>query len=249
MPADVTVVRAGEPFPGAWSASLYLCGPTARNPDTPLWRDEALRRIRELVADGGPAGHGPVVFLPEPEPGRPLSYEEHIAWEEEAMGMSDVILFYVPRALPELPGLVTNVKWGAWHRSGRAVLGSPPEARRNEYLLHFAREHAVPVANSLEKAVAEALRRLGTGARRRAGERWVPLHLWRTPEFRRWYGRETGGGRTLRSAEVLWTRGSPAREWAVRGVWEEPGTTEATVHTLVVHTGGSEVLGGDGGED
>ncbi|WP_069885201.1 nucleoside 2-deoxyribosyltransferase domain-containing protein [Streptomyces luteocolor] len=230
MPAEITVVRAGHPLPGTWSASLYLCGPTSLDPDVPSWRDEAVRWITEQWDGDGTLA----VFLPEPEEGASLSYADQIAWEEEAMAMSDVILFYVPRAMPSLPGLVTNVKWGAWHRSGRVVLGSPAGAERNAYLLHFAHALEVPVSESLDATVRAALDRLAAGAERTGGARWIPLQLWTTPAFRQWYAEQRAAGRELRSAAVLWAEGHPARRWAMRAQLADPAAPGEAATTLVV---------------
>ncbi|MEU5426320.1 nucleoside 2-deoxyribosyltransferase domain-containing protein [Streptomyces olivoreticuli] len=239
MPAEIVVIRAGRPLPASWTASVYLCGPTPLDPAVPSWRAEAVHHLGRLWDGDGELA----VFLPEPEAGEPLSYPDQIRWEEDAMRMSDVVLFYVPRALPSLPGLVTNVKWGAWHRTGRVVLGSPAEAERNEYLLHFAHELEVPVAGSVEETTRRALARLGSGARRSGGERRIPLQLWSTPEFRRWYGEQRAAGRVLCSAEVLWAEGGPAREWALRAVLAEAAAPERTSSTLVVRAAGCEALG------
>ncbi|MEU3522009.1 lantibiotic dehydratase [Streptomyces sp. NPDC006654] len=210
MSGDVTVVHVGEPWPEHWSVSLYLCGPTPRDPALESWRPRAERLLREhWTGDGRLA-----VFLPEaPEGGSEPPYPQQVAWEEAAMHAADAILFYVPRDLATLPGLVTNVKWGAWHDCGRAVLGSPPDAQRNEYLLHFAELLSVPVAHDLPGAVAAALDLAGPGDRREGADRHVPLALWRSPEFRAWHAGLAGRGDALAGGRLLWSRGNPVRDW------------------------------------
>ncbi|MEU2621518.1 lantibiotic dehydratase [Streptomyces sp. NPDC007157] len=210
MSHDVTVIHAGEPWPEHWSVSLYLCGPTPRDPARESWRPRAERLLRERWTGDGRLA----VFLPEAPDGQPEPpYPRQVAWEEEAMHAADAILFYVPRDLATLPGLVTNVKWGAWHDCGRAVLGSPPDAQRNEYLLHFAETLAVPVAHDLPGAVTAALALAGPGDRREGADRHVPLALWRSPDFRRWHGELAGRGDTLVGGRLLWSRGNPVTHW------------------------------------
>nr|AGR39401.1 StnB [Streptomyces sp. TP-A0356] len=134
-PASVEVVYVGQEPPESWNASVYLCGPTPTDPAEPSWRPAAVAALRS-------AWNGPgrlAVFLPEPAAGGSYpAYADQIAWEEGAMRRSDVVLFWIPRDMNRLPGLVSNIKWGVWYDSGRAVLGAPPEAERMAYLLHFA---------------------------------------------------------------------------------------------------------------
>lgn len=66
--------------------------------------------------------------------------------------------------MARLPGLVSDIKWGAWCGSRRAVLGAPPEAERMEYLLHFAEALQVPMTRTIEETVRAALDRIGPSA-------------------------------------------------------------------------------------
>ncbi|WP_063781203.1 nucleoside 2-deoxyribosyltransferase domain-containing protein [Streptomyces maremycinicus] len=212
MPRDVAVIRAGQPWPAHWSVSVYLCGPTPRDPLTPSWRPPTELLLREQWDGDGRLA----VFLPEAPEGEPEPpYAQQIAWEEAAMHAADAILFHVPRDLAKLPGLVTNVKWGTWHDSGRAVLDSPPEAQRNEYLLHFASALSVPVTDNLPDAVAEALRLAGPAARREGAERHIPLILWLSAEFQQWFEGLAARGDIFLGGRLLWSRGNPATHWVL----------------------------------
>ncbi|MFV2118037.1 nucleoside 2-deoxyribosyltransferase domain-containing protein [Streptomyces sp. Act-28] len=200
-PAPVEVVYVGEEHPESWNAAVYLCGPTPIDPEKPSWRPSAVAALRA-------AWQGPgrlVVFLPEPGTGGSYPpYAEQIAWEEEAMRRSDVVLFWIPREMRRFPGLVSNIKWGAWYDSGRAVLGAPPEAERMAYLLHFAEAFGVPVERTLPGAVGAALRAIGGGSRRTGGERAVPLVVWRSERFQKWYATRRAAGCRLLDARVEW---------------------------------------------
>ncbi|MFI2371897.1 nucleoside 2-deoxyribosyltransferase domain-containing protein [Streptomyces sp. NPDC018833] len=199
--AAVHVVYVGQEPPEAWAAAVYLCGPTATDPAEPSWRPDAVAALRAAWSGTGRL----VVFLPEPVPGGTYpAYAEQIAWEEDAMRRSDVILFWIPRDMSRLPGLVSNIKWGAWCDSGRAVLGAPPEAERMAYLLHFADALGVPVEHTVPATAGAALRTVGQGSRRHGGERAVPLAVWRSEPFRRWYADRRAAGDRLLDARVEW---------------------------------------------
>ncbi len=217
MPREVVIVHAGEIPPSEWDASVFLAGPVPRSPEVPSWHPEAIGLLRR-----GWAGPGRlVVFAPEPREGVAVEGTDSMDWEEEGLRRSDVVLFWIPRAMPAMPGLTTNIEWGALHASGRAVLGVPPGAASVDYPLRQARDHAVPVARTLERTVANALNAVGAGGRRGGGERDVPLTVWRTPGFKRWYAAQRDAGNTLLGARIEWTfRAGDEREtvryWAAR---------------------------------
>ncbi|GGV70392.1 hypothetical protein GCM10010499_19750 [Streptomyces thermoviolaceus subsp. apingens] len=200
-PASVEVTYVGQGQPESWEAAVYLCGPTPTDPEEPSWRPSAVAALR--TAWKGPGRL--TVFLPEPAAGGSYPpYADQIAWEEQTMRRSDVVLFWIPREMNQLPGLVSNIKWGAWYDSGRAVLGAPPEAERMAYLLHFAEAFGVPVERTLQGAVGAALRAVGRGSHRTGGERAVPLAVWRSEPFQRWYATRRMAGCRLLDARVEW---------------------------------------------
>lgn len=237
----VCVVHVDEEPPAAWSAAVYLCGPTPTDPQEPSWRPAAVAALR-----AGWSGEGTLVlFVPEPSPGGCYpAYADQIAWEETAMRLSDVIAFWIPRDMARLPGLVSNIKWGAWCGSGRAVLGSPPEAARMDYLLHFADALAVPVAPTVEETVRAALDRVGPGIRRSGGERAVPLPVWRTDPFQQWYAAQTAVGDRLLDARVDWygpVAGSVPADWLLT-VTVAPAGGGAPVVTRLLAAQGQGML-------
>ncbi len=206
------VVYARQEPPGVVRTSVFLAGPTPRDPSTPSWRPEALRLLAEM-----PESVDLVVYVPEPEDGVWTShYDEQRAWELRFLQSADLILFYVPRDLTVLPGtvdrpkmaaLTTNVEWGKFYNSGRAVLAYPANVPHLRYLVADAQDEGVPVFSG-DSALREALRHvvasLGAGADRSAGERDVPLCIWGLPSFQSWYRALVCTGNRLDAARVLW---------------------------------------------
>jgi 8-oxo-dGTP pyrophosphatase MutT (NUDIX family) len=209
------VVYAREAFPESLTQSIFLAGPTPRSSDVPSWRPAALEELARLGFDGA-------VFVPEPRdsawaPG----YEEQITWEEAGLHRADVILFWVPRDMRTLPGLTTNVEWGAWAGSGKVVLGTPEGAAHVGYLLHYAQKYRVPLVRDLAGVAVAAVNLAGGGEPRSGGECEVPLHVWRHPTFRAWYATQRRAGHRLEAARVLWSYfAGPERRvffaWALR---------------------------------
>src|SRR3989338_7360146 len=162
------IVYAPEEPPSSWTKSLFLAGPTPRDKSVPSWRPEALRLLEEASYDG-------VVFVPENRGGTvKVDYTGEVEWEERCLNFADVVLFWVPREMKTMPALTTNVEWGVWHDSGKAVLGAPSDAPSVRYLRYYAKKFSVPQAETLEETVRLALDSLGEGAPRFHGEREIP---------------------------------------------------------------------------
>jgi hypothetical protein len=204
------VVYARETLPESWSKSLFLAGPTPRSKDIQSWRPEALRLLKTLGYDG-------VVFVPEDRGMNgcaitPENYEPQIRWEHEALRHSDMIVFWVPRDFTldaqgemKFPGFTTNIEWGEQFDSGRVALGYPKETPKMGYFRTKAQWHRVPIAHSLEATISEALAKIGEGALREVGETCVPIDIWRTAIFQRWFTAQMKAGNRLLDANVLWT--------------------------------------------
>lgn len=208
------VVYAREPLPEMVTRSIFLAGPTPRDAHTPSWRREALRQLDGL----GYTGH---VFVPEDRVGGfHGDYTDQVEWETDALKMADVIAFWIPRDMANMPALTTNVEWGTWGDSGKAVLGAPPSATSVRYLKWQADQYKVPVFTTLEETIACAVNLVGEGALREGGETKVPLHVWKHPTFQGWYSNQKTAGNRLDGAQVLWTfRVGPKKQklfaWAV----------------------------------
>ena len=192
------VVWATEEPPASFSSAIFLAGPTPRSQEVASWRPECLRLLEQRGYDG-------VVFAPEPRGGERFSdYDAQVEWEKTHLRMADVIVFWVPRDLETLPAFTTNIEWGMWYDSGKAVFGAPPSAPKNTYFRYFAERSGVPNCNTLEATIDAAINMIGEGALRTDGERQVPLFIWNRPEFQDWYAAHCRAGHRLDGAELLW---------------------------------------------
>lgn len=195
----LNVVYSDQPMPTGFNKAIFLAGPTPRDQQVPSWRPEALRILAKLGYDG-------VVFVPERSDGhKQPSYDDQIVWEEQALSRADAIVFWIPRDLQHMPAFTTNTEYGMWYRSGKCILGYPPETPKMQYLRFFAEQHGVPCASTLDDTLAIAVNGLREGAFRLRGETEVPLHVWKTYQFQEWYKNQQEIGNELRGARVEWT--------------------------------------------
>jgi len=127
MQTTMNVVYANQPIPEA-PRSIFLAGPTPRSREVRSWRPEALRILNDLSYDG-------TVFVPEPfDWGQPSDYLQQVEWEYQGLETASCIAFWVPRDRLLLPGFTTNVEFGGYVRSGRALYGRLAGSVKNGYL-------------------------------------------------------------------------------------------------------------------
>lgn len=193
-----TVYSLEEP-PSSYRKSIFLAGPTPRNTDVQSWRPQALRILENL-------GYNGVVFIPENRNGIGKTYEYGLypKWEHRMLDMADCIVFWIPRDLKKLPGFTTNVEFGLYAKSGKCILGAPPEAKNISYLKIVASKHSLPCFTTLEETIQHGLSRLGSGSLRIGGEREVPLMIWRLWAFQNWYQAQKAAGNKLNSIKIDW---------------------------------------------
>jgi 8-oxo-dGTP pyrophosphatase MutT (NUDIX family) len=192
------VVYAPEQPSAQFSKAIFLAGPSPRDPAQPNWRPEALRALEDMGYDG-------VVFVPLPRDGNwSHGYDAQVEWEAAHLNMADVVVFWVPRS-KELPALTTNVEYGMYFDSGKAILGYPEGATHMRYLEDHGRKEGVPVYKTLVETLKAAVDRIGAGAERTGGERDVPLHIWRLPHFQGWLKAQKAAGNRLDGAKLLWS--------------------------------------------
>lgn len=182
------VVRAGDEVPESFSKSILVVLPEVDDAAREALERQALAALERQRYDG-------VVLLDSiGAGGRPSD------GLQERVDHADVVAFWAPGS----PDVVTSVQFGALAKTGKVVLGTPPGSASARYLEHVAGDAQVPVAPSLDAAMDAAVEQVGNGALRRGGERQVPLHIWRTPQFQRWIAAQRGAGNRLDGAQLQW---------------------------------------------
>lgn len=203
LPARPTVVCVGEPCPAGFAASIYLAGPADSE-----WRDELLSLLSSAGFDG-------VVFCPEPRPGSPAPDASRAeAWRADALACTDLLVLRFGAL--DSSGSDCLQLWADWQRSGRMIVCGPRQDG-----LSRAGASRILFAETPGEVISLALRFLRPGALRRAGERTVPLSLWRSPSFQSWYRALSRAGHYLEQIDVEWTHrsrgmGRPPFLWAMR---------------------------------
>ncbi len=179
--------------------SIFLAGPTPRTDDVYSWRDDALKILETQGYDG-------VVFVPEPRDGRwAWDYLPQVQWEEDMLNMADRIVFWIPRAMDGMPGLTTNDEWGFWKDSGKCIFGAPDTAEHVRYQGYYAQKLLIPTHMTLEDTLRAAVESLGDGSLRVGPEREIPLNIWKTETFQKWYNTMQIAGNDLLHCKVLWS--------------------------------------------
>lgn len=153
---DIKLYESGDELKTA-GPTIFLAGPTPRSENVLSWRTKALVHFWDQGYQGS-------LFLPEPFINKSSNYEinyhAQIEWEDLALNLANIILFWVPRELETMPGFTTNVEFGMWIRSGKVVYGRPDDTPKTKYLDYHANKNGVVVSSTLEQTVANALERL-----------------------------------------------------------------------------------------
>lgn len=142
--------------------TVFLAGPIERvaagqAKQLPRWRDEALLQLNA-------SGRRMIIFNPEwPERPYGWTYEKQVMWELKHLQRAHIIMFWIPRRLPDLPAFTTNIEFGEWLHSDKIIIGSPPDAPNMNYLRLRCEMRNIPWHNTLESccaAVADSCDRL-----------------------------------------------------------------------------------------
>ena len=132
--------------------SIFLAGPTPRKEKDISWRKEACEILEKEGFDG-------LVYVPEYSTWHPKEdYIDQATWEKMALTEATVIVFWVPRRIPEMSGFTTNVEFGYWLPSKKVIYGRPNEAQKIKYLdwLYEIDYEKKPIDN-LEELLKEAI--------------------------------------------------------------------------------------------
>jgi len=204
---ELEVVYANEPAPDMYGKSVFLVGPTPRDPDTPSWRPN-------MIAALSRNGYNGVIFSPEPRDGKwQHDYDTQVEWEKTHLTMADIIIAWVPRELKKMPAFTTNVEFGTWINSGKIVYGRPENAEKVRYLdwLYKDRGYGEPYT-SMDELAKDVISRLPdrdpkTEGWRHDACRFIPLKVWKRKAFQLWLQCHWGEGNNVMEAEVLWDGG------------------------------------------
>lgn len=137
--------------------SIFLAGPTPRGEGNISWRVEACNKLKSLGFDG-------IVYVPEYSTWKPKEdYVDQAMWERKAMMASTIIIFWIPRILPDMPAFTTNVEFGYWLHSNKVIYGRPDSTPKTRYLdwLYKIDYHKDPI-NNLNKLLEESILYLKT---------------------------------------------------------------------------------------
>jgi len=121
--------------------AIFLAGPTPRSVDVKGWRDKAIEELRRCGFEG-------TILIPEmrnKDYGDGFAYKEQIEWEHDAMEKSTVVLFWIPRRLPDMPAFTTNTEFGYWlaKAPGKIMLGIPDGAPKCDYIRYMANKEKI----------------------------------------------------------------------------------------------------------
>lgn len=162
--------------------TIFLAGPTPRSKEVESWRPEAVAILEQLGFKG-------VVIIPERRDWEAkFEYFDQTDWESETLTGCNVIVFWVPRDLTDMPAFTTNVEFGRFvgqhkiweltHSLGfpvppaqrqkivgpkyDVVYGRPDDAPNNRYLdWLYTKSYGTQPYNTLLATLAEAVRRIG----------------------------------------------------------------------------------------
>jgi len=246
------VVYTGEVAPSVITKSIFLAGPSPRKDSDINWRPHAINILQDLGFDGvvfDPTWRNqPGQWPPQQPDGKPFDYDGQVSWETKYLNACDLVVFWVPRDMKFAPALTTNVEFGIWLTSGKALLGYPKGASHMTYLDWQGQHEGVPIHSTLGSLLKDAVDRLANGADRTGGEQEVPLHLWVKPEFQSWYSAQKAVGNRIDGAKVVWSfRVGKHKEriflWALHvDVWIKAENRHKTNEVLILRPDVSTII-------
>jgi hypothetical protein len=222
MSREILTVQPGQPIPEYWDASIYIGLPrTAFSRTAALWTAEIIDLLEKQWAADGRL----VIFLATLDGNAQQSTSDGIInWNRYVVAVADVLMLWWPRD-PDPAWMQAAVL--AWEGSRKVLWGMPENSSQNSPWMRYASKNILSAASSPRDMANKALDIIGGGAARVAGEREIPLHLWITESFQRWYSAQTAAGNQLRGARLVWTfHTGPEKQlllyWALHvSIWVE----------------------------
>lgn len=142
---------------------IFLAGPTPGKNLQLGWRPSALLLFNAIEFGGGQ------VFVPETKQaifeGERESetsgyYMQQVEWEHKALEACDVVMFWVPREIPDMMALTTNVEFGRYIGKKPCIYGRPTDAPKCGYLdWYFKKMTGQDPLNALNATVTTAYNR------------------------------------------------------------------------------------------
>ena len=163
FPDELKVMYSDNSRPVISPMSIFLAGPTPRDPNVESWRPQSIEYLKSIDFRG-------YVYVPERSDGwsGDYEYDEQIEWEENALIKSKVIVFWIPRDLETMPAYTSNIEWGYWtaRKPEKLVLGAPENAPKMAYLRYYANKLNIPSFTTLEETLDKAVEKIEYEAKR-----------------------------------------------------------------------------------
>lgn len=238
----MNIIFSDQDFPFSIQKSIFLAGPSPRNNSVFDWKIKAIRHLEDMGYDGTvflPIIHK--IFLKNyfeycqendystklisqaqydemTKDSQPAvwDYDNQVQWECKARNMADVNLFWVERYIKkDMPGFTTNIEFGEDLDCGKMVYGRPDDAEKCNYLDKRVDLNEIQRYNTLEDTIGAAIKMVGSGSYREAGEVYIPLLIWNTQEFQNWYSHVKKADNRLDFAELKYIHTIPVRNGGV----------------------------------
>jgi hypothetical protein len=141
------ITYAGEKLSKKIRFSIFLAGPTPRRADVKSWRPEMIQALKDRGFTGD-------IFAPENRVlGSPYDFDQQIPWEVNGLYNCDLVVFWIPRDLKDMPGFTTNIEYGEWMHSGKIVVGFPEDAVNTRYIKKRCEMNGTPLFHSVNDMV------------------------------------------------------------------------------------------------
>ena len=84
-------------------------------------------------------------------------------WEREGLTKASIIVFWIPRSLPDMPAFTTNVEFGYWLHSNKVIYGRPDDAVKIKYLdWLYELDYNERPFNNLDDLLEEAVKKVNS---------------------------------------------------------------------------------------
>lgn len=198
---EVVVVKDNQPLPESWRGCILLGDTRAvgKSSSDARWRTDLVKSLqRQWSADGRLVvifqNAGDTTIGDDPRmPDR---------WSNHVVDAADVAAYWWPA---DTDPRLMRATLKAWHDGRPVIYGASSELMRDAQAQRYFDYRSVSVVTSLSEMAATIMERLGPGIQRFGGERDVPLSVWRTDSFQRWYSAQVAAGNTLLAARLVWT--------------------------------------------